>query len=172
MNQMHSCQGMPGDQLDHMAMHGEPLEALPDGSKGAVPMGTVQELADNLRQFTDSVQQKASSVVSWQNALESMTNERAQKYLGCISANLVFEFDHHCPSMSAAICVNLNQSTCVGSPQPFPLQVHGRLQGDLGQVGDVLRVPRRVYPHRGLAPEASGRAAGRVIGRFAMLLVL
>ena len=77
---------MPGDQLNHMAMHDEPLEAPPDGSKGAVPMGTVQELVDNLRQFTDSVHQKASSVVSWQNALESMTNERAQKYLGCISA--------------------------------------------------------------------------------------
>ena len=83
---IHFCQGMPGDQLNHMAMHDEPLEALPDGSKGAVPMGTVQEPADNLRQFTDSVHQKASSVVSWQNALESMTNERAQKYLGCISA--------------------------------------------------------------------------------------
>lgn len=74
-------QGMPGKELDHMAMHEEMPDPAPDGAKGAQPLNTVDELKENIRQFTDSVHQKASSLVMWQNQVEPLNNERSQKLL-------------------------------------------------------------------------------------------
>jgi hypothetical protein len=74
-------QGMPGKELDHMPMHDEMPEAAPDGAKGAQALNTVDELKENIRQFTESVHQKASSLVMWQNQVEPINNERSQKLL-------------------------------------------------------------------------------------------
>lgn len=56
-------------------------EPLPEGSKGAVPINTVDEMREQMKQFTDSVHAKASQVVQWQNTLENVVTDRAAKFL-------------------------------------------------------------------------------------------
>lgn len=74
-------QAMP-EKLEHMELHAN-LEEAPAGAKGATPMDTHEELKDNLQKFTDSVHQRASTVVNWMSNIEPMNTERSKKFLGC-----------------------------------------------------------------------------------------
>ena len=53
------------------------------GKAGAVPVGTIDEMKEQMKQFIESMHQKASSVVSWISQLESgpADNTRLQKLL-------------------------------------------------------------------------------------------
>ena len=76
---------LPASKPEQMALmdtrgvqEGEP------GKQGALPCGTVEEMKDQITKFTESVHQKASSVVSWISQLEGgpAENSRLQKLLG------------------------------------------------------------------------------------------
>lgn len=52
-----------------------PRDAEP-GKVGALPVDSVEDAKEKLKQFTDSVHQKASQIVSWMTAVEPMQTER------------------------------------------------------------------------------------------------
>ena len=79
---------LPASKPEQMALmdtrgvqEGEP------GKQGAVPCGTADEMKEQMKQFTESVHQKASSVVSWISQLEGgpVENSRLQKLLDLYS---------------------------------------------------------------------------------------
>ena len=74
---------MPAKPLDHLALM-DATGAEPDepGKVGAVPVGTGAEAKENLKQFIESMHQKASSVVQWLGQIDEDTNERCKKLLG------------------------------------------------------------------------------------------
>lgn len=80
-----SLEDLPASKPEQMALmdtrgvqEGEP------GKVGALQCGTLDEMKEQMKQFTESVHQKASSVVSWVSQLEggSADNSRLQKLLG------------------------------------------------------------------------------------------
>lgn len=73
-------QGMPS-KLEHMALTDEGTEPPSEGVEAAIPLDTVENLMENLKQFTDSLHQKASQVVHWMNQSEPLQTDRSKKPL-------------------------------------------------------------------------------------------
>lgn len=75
-------QDMPTKPMEHL-----PLTAAtgvtPDehGKIGAVPANGAVEAKENLKQFVDSVHQKAATVVTWLAAIDENANDRCKKLL-------------------------------------------------------------------------------------------
>lgn len=55
--------------------------ADPTPAKGAVPCNGLDELSVSMKQFTESLHQKGSTVVSWITTAETMGTDRSQQLL-------------------------------------------------------------------------------------------
>lgn len=83
-----ACQGMPGEK-DFGPLALEPASgsapeadgSAPPGKVGAVPLDSLGEAKENLRQFTESVHQKAAQVVHWVQQIEPLQTERSKQFL-------------------------------------------------------------------------------------------
>jgi hypothetical protein len=80
-----SFQGMP-DKLDLMKlMDGVPSQPLPDGAIGSVPLDSMAEIKENLKQFTEATHCKASQVLTWIQNVEVSATDRSNKQLDSFS---------------------------------------------------------------------------------------
>ena len=79
-------QEMP-DQVEMLALSNEPAQSDLSAAappRGAIPCGSVEELATAMKQFTESLHQKGATVVSWINTVEPMATDRAKQFLSSI----------------------------------------------------------------------------------------
>lgn len=82
-------QQAPAPTLEPKALvnEGQPLQPLEDVPRGQ-PVGTTQEMKENLAKFIESLHQKAASLTSWILALEPPTNphpnERTKRRLNLL----------------------------------------------------------------------------------------
>lgn len=76
---------MPSQPLEQMALTDScGLEEAEKGKQGAIQANGPADTKENLRQFIDSVHQKASQVVQWLGTIDETANERCKKLLGTI----------------------------------------------------------------------------------------
>lgn len=78
--------------VDHLQLMHEGQEGADPGKQGSIPLGTVDEARESLKQFTDSVHQKASNIVSWISSVETSCpeSERSKKLLRVMFKYYVF----------------------------------------------------------------------------------
>ena len=73
---------MPKQPLEQMSLTDAcGVEEGEVGKKGAFQANGAGDTKDNLKQFIDSVHQKASQVVQWLGTIDETTNERSKKLL-------------------------------------------------------------------------------------------
>ena len=76
-------QDMPSKPMEHLPLTASTCGVTPDesGKIGAIPANGAAEAKENLKQFVDSVHQKAATVVTWLAAIDESANERCKKLL-------------------------------------------------------------------------------------------
>lgn len=71
---------MPQKPMDHLALTDAcGVEADEKGKRGAIQANGKPEVKENLKQFTESVHQKAAQVVQWLGQIDESANERCKK---------------------------------------------------------------------------------------------
>jgi len=71
---------MPQKPMDHLALTDAcGVEADEKGKRGAIQANGKPDVKENLKQFTESVHQKAAQVVQWLGQIDESANERYKK---------------------------------------------------------------------------------------------